>query len=222
MNYQTATLGEIATELPGSTQVFRKYKLDFCCSGNRTLQQALENSNTNPETVIAEINNVIPAKDGINPATLSNHQLIDHILANYHEKHKRDLPELIFLAQKVEAVHKDKEYCPTGLATHLTKMSNELNDHMQKEELVLFPAIKEKMQSMLQSPIAVMKEEHIAHGKNIEKLEKLIFNFYIPDNACNTWRALILGTKVFTEDITEHIHLENNVLFTNALAENER
>lgn len=217
MDYQTATLGEIATEIPGATQVFRRHKLDFCCSGNRTLKQALENNTLKPETVIQEITKIIPAKKEFGPANLNNASLIDYILVNFHEKHKRDLPELIFLAQKVEAVHKDKEYCPIGLASHLTKLSAELHDHMQKEEMVLFPAIKDNMKSMIQTPISVLKEEHLEHGKALAKLEKLIFDFYVPEGACNTWRALILGTKAFTVDITEHIHLENNVLFPNVL-----
>jgi regulator of cell morphogenesis and NO signaling len=217
MDYQTATLGEIATFLPGATQVFRKHKLDFCCSGDRTISVALLDRPGEAAKVLADLKCVIPMGENLNPAFYTPVHLIQYILKNYHEKHRRDLPELILLAKKVEAVHADKPFCPKGLAKHLEFILVELEDHMQKEEKVLFPAIEQNLKKMLDCPISTMKVEHIEHGKNIEKLEKLIFNFEIPSGACNTWRALILGAKAFSVDITEHIHLENNVLFPKVL-----
>lgn len=219
MNYQTATLGEIATYLPGATQVFRKHKLDFCCSGDRTIAAALSENPVEEKEVLEELASVEPSGENLNPAFFSNEKLIDHILEQYHEKHRRDLPELIFLSKKVEAVHSEKPQCPKGLSKHLEFMATALEDHMKKEEEVLFPAIKQDLKGMLGCPISTMKLEHVEHGKNLEILEKLINHFEVPMDACNTWRALILGVKTFTEDITEHIHLENNILFPNVLKE---
>ena len=86
--------------------------------------------------------------------------LIDHILARYHEVHRQQLPELIRLAMKVEQVHADSPDCPTGLADHLRDMRQELESHMQKEEQVLFPMLARGHGAMAVMPITMMRMEH--------------------------------------------------------------
>ncbi len=219
MDLQTSTLGEIACSLAGATQVFRRNKLDFCCNGNRSIEAAVAGTDVDADTLREELSQLSKPADETNPAKLNNDALIDYLLINFHEKHRRDLPELIKLANKVEHVHADKPMCPIGLTQHLVFILQELESHMQKEEQVLFPAIQQHMHAFINNPIHVMEEEHQEHGRNLEKLSELLFDFEVPAHACNTWRALILGVKIFTEDITEHIHLENNVLFPSALRE---
>ena len=221
MDYHNSTLGEIACAVPGATQVFRQYKLDFCCSGDRTIATAVEGTELTSEEVVEALGEIDGAATSENPALLEPTALIAYILERCHEKHRRDLPELIKLANKVEHVHQERPFCPLGLTGHLVFMMQELELHMQKEERVLFPAIEQGMLGMVAPPIQVMRDEHVEHGRNLEKLTSLVFDFEIPEHACNTWRALILGVKTFTEDITEHIHLENNVLFPNVLSQKE-
>ncbi len=212
MDYQTDTLAEIARQIPGATRVFRKRNLDFCCSGNRTLLEALDQNSELADKIVLEIKALNTNSTAIKMTDLSDSDLVDYILNQFHDKHRSDLPELIFLARKVEHVHGEKSDCPTGLADHLSFIATELEAHMVKEEELLFPKIK-AYDSSVSEVIQELEEEHDAHGDNLEKLANLLNQFEVPINACTTWRALILGCKTLVDEVMEHVHSENNILF---------
>ena len=140
-------------------------------------------------------------------------QLIDVIETRYHAVHRRELPELVKLARRVEVAHKSHPSVPNGVAALLERMSAELEQHMQKEEQILFPLMRRGGHPMIAQPIAVMLAEHGDHGAHLQSLEALTRDFTVPDDACPTWRALCIGTKKLADDLMDHIHLENNVLF---------
>ena len=143
--------------------------------------------------------------------------LIEHILKRYHARHREQLPELIRLARRVEHVHGARPSCPNGLADLLNDLQQELESHMLKEEQVLFPMLQQGYGPQAAPPIQVMRFEHDQHGESLEKLLALTNNITPPADACNTWRALYRGLLEFRDDLMQHIHLENNVLFINAL-----
>ncbi|SFH87411.1 regulator of cell morphogenesis and NO signaling [Modicisalibacter xianhensis] len=151
--------------------------------------------------------------------TASIDELIDHILARYHAVHRQQLPELIRLARRVEHVHDERRDCPSGLAEHLEGMHQELESHMQKEEMILFPLLKRGLAHSAHGPIAVMCFEHDEHGESLARLMALTHDIQTPKGACTTWRALYAGLREFREDLMQHIHLENNVLFEQAMAQ---
>lgn len=153
----------------------------------------------------------------MNP-TLSPAELIAYILSRYHDRHRQQLPELIRLARHVEQVHGGHDHCPNGLADHLQDMQQELEGHMLKEEQVLFPLLQRGMGRQAGAPIQVMRLEHDQHGQALERLSLLTNEITAPEGACNTWRTLYRGLEEFREDLLQHIHLENDVLFVNALA----
>jgi regulator of cell morphogenesis and NO signaling len=129
-----------------------------------------------------------------------------------------DLPALIEAARRVERVHGAKPACPRGLAALLTQVSTELEQHMGKEEQVLFPAIRSgQLGGFIQMPIRVMMHEHDDHGAHLLRLRHLATDFVPPEGACATWRALYAGLAKLEAELMEHIHLENNVLFPRAL-----
>ncbi len=139
--------------------------------------------------------------------------LIDHILVRYHDHHREQLPELIRLARRVEQVHGDRTDCPKGLADHLVDMQQELESHMMKEEQVLFPVLRRAPPAKMMAPISMMRFEHDQHGEALQQMERLTRDITAPQDACNTWRALYAGLTQLREDLMQHIHLENNVLF---------
>ncbi|HRE44257.1 MAG TPA: hemerythrin domain-containing protein, partial [Terricaulis sp.] len=139
--------------------------------------------------------------------------LIDHILERYHETHRRELPELIRLAEKVERVHASHPDVPAGLAEALRTMMYELETHMMKEEVVLFPMMRMGPQPMIAHPIARMRLEHDDHGERLREVEALYRYGVLPDEACGSWRALYAGVRKLADDLMQHIHLENNLLF---------
>jgi len=206
------SLGRIAVELPGATAVLRRLKLDFCCGGHVTLQVACTAKGLDWVAVrqeLAELAQEAPEPQISAPSS----ELIDHILTRYHEVHRAQLPELIRMARRVEAVHSEHPQVPAGLADFLEGVEAELLDHMAKEENVLFPMFKRGGHPMAMQPIGVMRHEHTQHGEQLERLGQLTNEHTPPDGACNTWRALFAGTARLTDDLMQHIHLENNVLF---------
>ena len=214
MNYLEQTLAQLACDIPGATRVFHKYKLDFCCGGKKSLAEAISERNFTAEQLIADLDAVVslqPEAHDWRNASPSN--LIDHILERYHNIHRIQLPELIRLAKRVEHVHGDRADCPKGLSSHLEYMHGELENHMQKEEQILFPMIKTGEFFTAQGPIRVMEHEHEQHGDSLEMIAKLTDDITPPPFACVTWRALYTGLTQLREDLMAHIHLENNVLF---------
>jgi regulator of cell morphogenesis and NO signaling len=205
-------LADIAATLPGATSVFRRRKLDFCCGGGVPLAQAAAERGLALGELVSELDAVaalgLPAEC---PEETS--RLIDLIETRYHATHRRELPELIRLARRVEAVHKAHSAAPHGIAALLERMSGELEAHMKKEELILFPLMRRGGHPMIAQPIAAMLAEHDDHGVHLRELEALTNDFAAPDDACPTWRALYVGVRKLADDLMEHIHTENNVLF---------
>lgn len=139
--------------------------------------------------------------------------LIDHLLERFHETHRRQLPELIRIAKKVEARHADHPACPHGLAAHLEVMQRDLESHLQKEEQILFPLLRNGSPAYVPGPIAVMRHEHAQHDVALARLAQLSRGGLAPEAACSTWQALYAGLAVLRDDLLEHMRLENDVLF---------
>ncbi|SMC28401.1 regulator of cell morphogenesis and NO signaling [Andreprevotia lacus DSM 23236] len=206
-----AALGQIAVALPGATAVFRRLKLDYCCGGQISLRQAAANKGLNLDDLVAEL--AALQRSDAQPAAQDAGTLIDHILTRYHEVHRVQLPELVAMARRVEAVHRDHPAVPAGLAALLAHMEEELLSHMAKEEQVLFPMLKAGGNPFVVHPIGMMRAEHVDHGLALDRLAELTRDLTPPEDACTTWRALYAGINQLRDDLINHIHLENNVLF---------
>lgn len=214
-------LGDIAEQIPASTTLLRKYNLDFCCGGKQTLEEACRFQKLDMEQILKEINEIQSASKQSDlqkewreaPLAAITHHLENH----YHARHRLMLPELRLLADKVERVHQGHADCPVGLAQFLDEMNTELTEHMSKEEMILFPMINAGNGAMAVMPIHVMTAEHDQHGQSLAKLKVLAFNFNPPLEACGTWRALYKGLDQLEQELMEHIHLENHILFARAL-----
>lgn len=139
--------------------------------------------------------------------------LIDHIVTRYHAVHRAELADLQPLAQKVEAVHADDPDVPAGLARALGVLAAEMEEHMAKEEMILFPAMRAGGGPGIEHPIAVMRAEHDDHGENIALIRRLTADLTPPDHACGSWRRLYAGTEKLLDELAAHIALENDVLF---------
>jgi regulator of cell morphogenesis and NO signaling len=139
--------------------------------------------------------------------------LIDHILTRFHQVHRTELSTLQPLAMKVEAVHADDPQVPHGLAQALTTLWREMEDHMVKEENILFPAMRAGGAPSIERPIMAMRADHDDHSASIALIRKLTADLTPPDHACGSWRSLYSGTAKLLDDLTAHIVLENDVLF---------
>jgi regulator of cell morphogenesis and NO signaling len=212
------TLGQIATAHPASTLVFLRHRLDFCCGGGQELADACRAAGLDPEAIIAEIAAEVAPQSLERWDTKPLPELIEFILARYHEPLRADLPALIDAATRVERVHAKKASCPHGLALELERLDVEVRQHLAKEEQVLFPAIGAgRGGAQVHMPIRVMMHEHDDHGASLQRLRELTAGFAPPPEACATWRALYAGLGKLESELMEHIHLENNILFPRAL-----
>ena len=207
------TVGDIAATLPGATGVFRKFKIDFCCNGDLTLDGAAQRRGADADELILALEALDHVNPAAAPAAMESDELIDHIQTRYHEAHRRALPELIALSRKVEAVHREHPKVPAGLSDALRQMHSDLEEHMFTEEQTLFPAMRQQNADKLDIAINELRHEHDGQGTQLRLLESLTDDFTLPEGACRSWQALYVGTAQLAEDLMEHIHLKNNVLF---------
>jgi len=213
------TLSDLAVTCAGASRVFYKYGLDFCCHGNVSLKKTCDRKGIDSEMLVEEIQQEVQTVNEpfIRWDEEPLDELIGHILKRFHEAHRREFPRLIEMAKRVEAVHGTKGDCPRGLQDCLEQMFIELERHMQKEERILFPMIGEGRGALAITPVHVMEQEHEEAGENLARVRRLAHDFLAPDEACATWCALYHRLAEFEEELMQHIHLENNVLFPRAL-----
>jgi regulator of cell morphogenesis and NO signaling len=213
----TTTLADLAVTHSAASRVFHGHGLDFCCHGRRPLAEACAERGLDPAAVLAQIE---ADSQGLSSPRWDFKPLsdvVDHIVTHYHRRLRLELPELVAMAAKVEMRHAEKESCPRGLCDHLRKVHEEVLEHLEKEEGVLFPMIQAGQGRMSGGPIHVMELEHDDHRRNLERIRELTTNLNPPEEACTTWRALYLRLSAFEAELMEHIHLENHVLFPRAL-----
>lgn len=214
------TLADLATTIPAASRVFRRHGLDFCCHGRQTLAEACAARGLDPRAVAAEISEEASAAgaDDVRWDLRPTTELVDHILERYHQPLRGEIARLQEMAAKVERVHAEKPSCPRGLADHLARMADEIEQHLAKEEQVLFPMILVTGgDARARMPVHVLMREHEDHGEALRRTRELTANLVPPPEACATWRALYLGLEQLEADLFEHIHLENNVLFPRIL-----
>ena len=222
MNISTESLvGSVVTEHPLAARVFARHGIDFCCGGGRPLGEACTAHGVDAEAVLAEIDKEITVAS--ESETRWDEEpvsaLIDHIVREYHEPLREELPRLDAMARKVNDVHGDKD--PErlqGIQNTVAALRADLEQHMMKEEQVLFPMIRSGQGGMAQGPISVMEMEHDEAGGALLRLRELTDGYVAPEQACNTWRALYAGLADLERSLHVHIHLENNILHRRALA----
>jgi regulator of cell morphogenesis and NO signaling len=232
MTVATRTVREIALEQPGSIRVFERFGIDYCCGGRKPLNEACAAREIDVEAVIAalEAATQAPAEVADNWNVKSLTHLCGHIVATHHAYVRRELPRLAGLAEKVVNRHgATRAELPVIQAT-LSQLQEELTEHLAKEEVVLFPYISKLERSLVDggekprgcfgtvaNPIAMMTQEHDGAGNLLEVIRKQSQEFTPPEGACPTYLAFYSGLREFEQDLHQHIHLENNVLFPRAI-----
>jgi regulator of cell morphogenesis and NO signaling len=203
------TVRDVATELPQSTRIFEKLKIDYCCGGSRPLGEACVSAGLDVDNVM---------------------ELITHILDTHHVFTKSEMVRLQSLADKVLHVHGGNHPELIHLDELLTRLCADLKPHMFKEEQVLFPYIVATEEAASQkraipfapfgtvnNPIRMMMMEHDTAGQILRELRALTSDYKVPADACISYKTLYEALENFERDLHEHIHLENNILFPKAL-----
>lgn len=232
------TLGQIAAKDLRKALVFKKYGIDFCCGGKKTVKEACAEKGidiTQIEKELQETEKSIPNSNNLPFNDWSIDFLADYIVNTHHTYVRKNLPELVFYSNKVSRVHGDRHPELRRINQCVEEINAELSSHMQKEEIVLFPYVKqlviakntnEPLQQShfgsVRGPINMMEMEHEFVGKHYEEIKNLTMNYSLPADACMSYSMLYRLLQEFENDLNIHIHLENNILFPKALElENE-
>ena len=217
-----STLGEIVAARPAMARVFERLQLDYCCGGRQTLAQACARTGLDPQTLLAALAAAgeAPAPE-VDAAGMTLTELADHIEQTHHVYVKSELPRLVEMAERVARKHAWRDARLTEVWQTVGALADEMLSHMQKEEGILFPFVRQIDAGTgdgfhcgsIANPIRQMEAEHESAGKATARLRELT-NGFLPDTeACNTHRALLAGLLEFESDLHRHVHKENNILF---------
>ena len=228
---ESRTVAELVTANYKAADIFKKHGIDFCCGGGVSVAEICRRKNLDYAQIEGELlalDQQIPKSHDFNNWELDF--LIDYIIQTHHSYVLENIPLLFQYAEKVARVH-GHHYTETVEINNLFQhVAAELSAHMQKEERILFPYIKMMAEDKkegktmppppfgtVQNPIRMMEAEHELAGDIFKKIAELSNNYQPPEGACNTFRVLYAKLKEFEEDLHQHIHLENNILFPKAL-----
>lgn len=204
------TIGDIAATVSGAARVLSKSGINYCAMADMSVEEAAQTHGIDHEALQRELTRLEKTPSSMPE---DSGELVNFIISHYHETHRKELRELVGLAWHVETVHHEHQAAPNGLASFLEKIQGDLEDHMHKEESILFPSICSGYRGSLFGPIFVMRHEHDDHAKSVRELQILTAAFTTPEDACGTWQTLYDGLEKLTSDLLEHIYVENNVLF---------
>lgn len=220
------TIGEIVANDFRAASVFKDAGIDFCCGGNKSLSVACKEKGTDVSYLIQQLDTLAqtPVSSAMNFKEWDLSFLSDYILNTHHKFVLKNLPELVFYTQKIANVHGDHHTELIEVASLFTRINEELLQHLKNEEEILFPAIKEaeknstsQVKETIVSEITRMQGEHEFAGGAMDKINVLTNNYFIPEDACNTYRVSLKLLEQFEDDLHIHVHLENNILYPKAL-----
>ncbi len=233
MTTTTQTVRDIALENPGAIRVFETFGIDYCCGGRKSLAEACAMKEIAVEKVIEALERATttPNDRPEDWTVKSLGQLAAHIVTVHHAYVRKELPRLEELAAKVVRRHGDTHAELPEIQAKLAQLGEELLQHCAKEEIFLFPYITKLERAIdgetskphgcfgsVADPIAMMTQEHDAAGTLIAEMRELSDGFQPPEGSCPTYRGFYNGLREFEQDLHQHIHLENNILFPRAIA----
>lgn len=231
-------IGELVAKDYRSAGIFKKYGIDFCCQGNRTINDACEAHKVDTSVVLAELNSMGSATSSTNSTSATGIDfqswpldlLADYIEKTHHRYVQDKSLEIIQYLAKICEVHGNNHPELFKIKELFTKVVENLLMHMQKEEMVLFPFIRKMEQTKrsgqflerpsfgsIKNPIATMEDEHLAEGDRYREIDNLSNHYTVPKDGCSTYQVTYTMLKEFEEDLHMHIHLENNILFPKSI-----
>lgn len=226
----TKSLAQIVNTNHRAATVFEKYHLDFCCKGKRTLQQACTEGELKIEEVLSDLERTAQGKSiPIHYENMSLTQLADYIVLTHHSYVKKEMPTILGYLKKIASKHGDRHPEMRRVQELFATVKEEMTKHMQKEERILFPRIKEVEQQLgegieviinnnfLLLPISMMEQEHDHAGSLLAEIRQLTNDYNPPADACTTYKLSFAALQAFELDLHQHVHLENNILFPKAL-----
>lgn len=224
------TIGEIVAHNFRTADVFVQHDIDFCCGGKKTLEKACQERKMRVDDMIDQLQNVartdnMPSQD---PNTWKADFLADHIERTHHRYVRENIPLLQEYTQKIAEVHGARHPELHMLAKQFSLLANDLLEHLQKEEIILFPYVRDLINNghgrlpSAMGPIHVMEHEHEYAGSLLENIRMLTNDYTVPEDGCTTYQVAFEKLRDFEQDLHWHIHLENNILFPKIMQEENK
>lgn len=227
---QERTVAEIVASNYKAADVFKKYGIDFCCGGNVGLSEICRKKDINLSEIEEDLIKVNSQKSDLPDFDRWGLDfLIDYIINQHHTYVAENIPLIIQYSDKVAKVHGENHPETVEINKLFHAVADELLAHMQKEERILFPYVKQLVKAKkegvtmpnapfgsVNNPIKMMESEHENAGDIFKQIDKLSNNYTPPLAACSTYKVLYAKLKDFETDLHKHIHLENNILFPKA------
>ncbi len=225
-------IGQFVAEDFRTAAIFNKYGIDFCCKGDRTIEEVCDKNNVDCNQLLDELDHVLNSStdQSIDYKSWPLDLLAEYIEKKHHRYVEEKTPVLRQFLDKLCKVHGQRHPELLEITAYFIASSRELAAHMKKEELILFPFIKKMVKAQLdgtaiqapqfgtvENPIAMMKDEHENEGERFRQIAKLTDNYTPPSDACNTYKVTFAMLEEFEKDLHLHIHLENNILFPAAI-----
>jgi regulator of cell morphogenesis and NO signaling len=227
------TVGSIVAEDYRAAAVLTKHGIDFCCKGGRSVQEVCERKKIDQAKLAQDITAELArsAKDGLDAANWPLDRLADHVETVHHRYVEERGPIIRKYLAKLCAVHGDRHPELFILQEEFDGCMGAMAVHMKKEELVLFPFVRQLVRSerngeparkppfgTVENPVHMMMEDHDAEGERFERMRAASDGFNMPADGCATYATAFSMLKEFEEDLHLHIHLENNIMFPRAVA----
>lgn len=227
----TKKVGDLVRENIKTAHVFKKHGIDFCCGGGISLEKACEKYQVDPKVLLSDLDHVDkPSPQEPDYSRMEPDALCDHIIQKHHTYVASSIPMILSYAKKVAEVHGAGHPPVIEINNLFTKVADELESHMKKEETILFPYIKSMALAAktgarvvaphfgtVRNPVSMMELEHEHAGELLKEINRLSNGYNPPDWACNTFKALYAKLDEFEQDLHLHVHLENNILFPAAV-----
>jgi regulator of cell morphogenesis and NO signaling len=229
------TVRDLAVENPQAVRVFEKFKIDYCCGGHVSFEEACQNAGVEMNQVSEMFEKAANDSEQNNFSDTyftkwSLASLADYIVRKHHIFTRDENARITALFAKVCSVHGHNHAELFDIQKIFGALRLELENHMLKEERMLFPYIA-LMESSLnfghpippapfgstRNPVKVMVAEHDAAGEHLHEIRRLSNHFAVPDDACITYQTLYGALENLEKDLHRHIHLENNILFPKAI-----
>lgn len=226
---------DIVTHDYRAAGIFRKYDIEFCTGGKITLDMACKEKGLDTEEVLNELKQIFHHSNSSTTPEFAEWNidfLADYILNIHHRYLNKALPEANVYVNRLLEGHGKEHPELIELGKILQKMMKEIPPHMRKEEEVIFPYIKQIFHAWrhresyasllirtLRKPVEeVMQGEHESVGRQLHRIREITHNYTLPANHGMLHKATYAKLQEVDNDLVQHIHLENNILFPKAIA----
>lgn len=222
-----AKVSDLVLEEPVRARIFERFGIDYCCGGRIPLAEACAKRGLDLTAVVQALDeSAEPGPEDIDWRLVPVADLVDHIVGVHHTYLRLELPSLRQLVDKVATRHGDRHPELVEVQRVYEAISDELEQHMVKEERILFPACVALGRNeattfpfgTVENPIAAMLHEHDVVAAGLERLSDLTGGYEPPVDACTSYRAMLGRLETFDTDTRRHVHEENNALFPRVIA----